>query len=307
MEKFKDEQTTAKGEKRAWVTLNNLKTLWFNTGTQCNLSCENCYIESSPKNDRLSYITKEDVAPFLLEIKNDKHNTELIAFTGGEPFLNPNMIEILTISLETGLDVLVLTNAYRVLKRHEKALKELKDKYGDKFHLRVSLDHYTKEIHEGQRGDATFTRTLDRIKWLFDEGFRVSIAGRSLLGEDSDKALTGYQDILNEFEIGLDLKELDNIVIFPEMKANEDVPEITVDCWGILKKSPDDQMCASERMIVKRKGNDHAVVLPCTLIAYDEKFELGKTLKESKKDVFLNHVFCAKFCVLGGASCSSAK
>lgn len=307
MKKFVDEKTTAKGETRAWVTLNNLKTLWFNTGTQCNLSCSNCYIESSPKNDRLVYITTNDVTPYLQEIKTEAYPTELIAFTGGEPFLNPNIISILGESLETNIDVLVLTNAYRVLKKHEGNLLELKGLYGDKFHLRVSLDHYTKEIHERERGDKTFQRTLERIKWLYDEGFKISIAGRSLINEDQDKALKGYQDLMDEFEIGLNLKELDNIVIFPEMKADEDVPEITTACWDILSKSPDDQMCASERMIVKRKGAEKPVVLPCTLIAYDEKFELGSTLKDANKDVYLNHAFCAKFCVLGGASCSSAK
>jgi hypothetical protein len=91
------------------------------------------------------------------------------------------------------------------------------------------------------------------------------------------------------------------------MIMDENVPEITTACWDILKKSPDDQMCATERMIVKRKGSDAPVVLPCTLLAYDTQFELGNTLKEAQTVVPLNHVFCAKFCVLGGASCSSAK
>jgi sulfatase maturation enzyme AslB (radical SAM superfamily) len=307
MKKFVEEKVTAKGEDRAWVTLNDLKTLWFNTGTQCNLSCSNCYIESNPTNDRLVYITKDDVTPYLEEIKTESYPTELIAFTGGEPFLNPNMISILGASLETGIDVLVLTNAFRVIKKHEVNLLELKDIYGDKFHLRVSLDHYTQEVHERERGDKTFERTLVRIKWLYDHGFKISIAGRSLINENQEDALKGYQNLLDDFEIGLNLKELDNIVIFPEMNADEDVPEISTGCWDILSKSPDDQMCASERMIVKRKGADTPVVLPCTLIAYDEKFELGNTLKSAEKDVYLNHAFCAKFCVLGGASCSSAK
>jgi len=63
-------------------------------------------------------------------------------------------------------------------------------------------------------------------------------------------------------------------------------------------------MCAHERMVVKRKGATHPVVLPCTLIAYDKDFELGITLEESFQRVYLNHPYCAQFCVLGGASCS---
>ena len=201
------------------------------------------------------------------------------------------------------LDVLVLTNAYRILKRHQQSLLELKNKHGDKLSLRISLDHFKKEVHEAERGKNTFDKTLESLKWLFDNGFNISIAGRSLVEEKN--AIIGYQELLNNRGINLKLKELDNIVIFPEMIFSEDVPEITTKCWDILNKKPDDQMCASERMIVKRKGEESPVVLPCTLIAYDENFDLGKTLKESKKDVYLNHSFCSKFCVLGGASCSS--
>jgi uncharacterized Fe-S cluster-containing radical SAM superfamily protein len=306
-EKFEDEKITAKNEDRAWVTLKSLKTIWFNTGTLCNLECSNCYIESSPKNDRLVYISQEDVRPYLKEIKTQNLPVELIAFTGGEPFLNPYIIGILNDSLETNLEVLVLTNAFRVLNKHKKSLLSLREKYGDKLHMRVSLDHYTESVHENERGAKSFNGALEGLKWLSDNEFNISIAGRSIVGEGSVTALEGYQKLLTGREIKIDLKMNDKIVIFPEMIEDENVPEITTGCWDILSKSPDDQMCASERMIVKRKGEDKAVVLPCTLIAYDKKFELGTSLEESNKDVYLNHVYCSKFCVLGGASCSSAK
>jgi hypothetical protein len=64
-------------------------------------------------------------------------------------------------------------------------------------------------------------------------------------------------------------------------------------------------MCASSRMVVKRKGADSPAVLACTLLAYDEQFELGTTLEEAEKPVALNPPHWAKFCVLGGASCSA--
>ena len=65
-------------------------------------------------------------------------------------------------------------------------------------------------------------------------------------------------------------------------------------------------MCATSRMVVKRKGADKPVVLACTLLAYEPQFELGQTLKEASRAVPLNHAHCAKFCVLGGASCSAS-
>src|SRR5690606_41113510 len=90
-----------------------------------------------------------------------------------------------------------------------------------------------------------------------------------------------------------------------EMDAAADVPEITEACWGILGKSPRDVMCASSRMVVKRKGAEKPVVVACTLLPYQPAFELGQSLKEASGEVSLNHPHCARFCVLGGASCSA--
>ena len=88
------------------------------------------------------------------------------------------------------------------------------------------------------------------------------------------------------------------------MDARHDVPEITTACWGILRKSPEEVMCASARMVVKRKDAVAPTVLACTLLAYDPQFELGRTLAEAMRSVSLNHPHCASFCVLGGAACS---
>jgi len=301
-QKFEDMYTTAKGEQRAHVKLQELKTLWFNTGTLCNLACDNCYIESSPTNDRLSYLTKNDVKPYLDEIKNDQLDTELIGITGGEPFLNPSIISIIELSLSYGFEVLILTNANRVIKRHEKALLDLKNQYGDKLHLRISLDHFTAKIHDQERGDGAFAKTVDQLKWLYDNNFNLSIASRSLIGETAQKSKDGHKQMFKSIGITLDLDS--KLVVFPEMKSKKDIPEITTACWDILNVKPENQMCASERMIIKNKGEDQPVVMPCTLIAYDKEFNLGNTLKDSKSEVYLKHQFCAEFCVLGGASCS---
>jgi len=78
-----------------------------------------------------------------------------------------------------------------------------------------------------------------------------------------------------------------------------------VDCWGILGVDPNDVMCASSRMVVKRKGAAAPVVVACTLLPYDARFELGPRLADALGSVPLNHPHCAKFCVLGGGSCVS--
>jgi hypothetical protein len=88
------------------------------------------------------------------------------------------------------------------------------------------------------------------------------------------------------------------------MDVRADTPEITTACWGILGKSPEGVMCATSRMVVKRKGAAAPAVVACTLIPYDDAFELGATIIDALGPVALNHPHCSKFCVLGGASCS---
>src|ERR1700681_412310 len=101
--KFQDPLVTARGERRAHVALKALETLWFNTGTLCNLTCQNCYIESSPKNDRLADLSAGAAARALREIGAPELGTRLIGFTGGEPFMNRELIAMLDDVLSRGL------------------------------------------------------------------------------------------------------------------------------------------------------------------------------------------------------------
>src|SRR4249919_3051505 len=96
--KFQDPRVTALGERRAWVALQSLDTLWFNTGTLCNLTCRYCYIESSPRNDRLVYLSAAEIGEYLDEIEMLRLRTSLIGFTGGEPFMNPALPEMLALT-----------------------------------------------------------------------------------------------------------------------------------------------------------------------------------------------------------------
>src|SRR3954469_9379840 len=108
--KSRPPRITAKGERRAQGALRGRDTLWINTGTLCNLTCQHCYIESSPKNDRLVYLTAAEVAEYLDEIEAGGLPPSLIGFYGGEPFMNPQLPGMLEDVLSRGLRALVLTN-----------------------------------------------------------------------------------------------------------------------------------------------------------------------------------------------------
>jgi MoaA/NifB/PqqE/SkfB family radical SAM enzyme len=302
--KFRDPIVTAAGDARAHVALRRLDTLWFNTGTQCNLTCANCYIESSPRNDRLAWLGVDDVRCYLDEIARETLPTRLIGFTGGEPFMNRDIIAMLDLVLSRGLQALVLTNAMRPMLKLRQALLGLKQRHGDNLTIRVSLDHHTPAVHEAERGRDSWSPTIEGLVWLAREGFRIDVAGRRFTAESEADMRAGYARLFAELGIPLDANDPVRLMLFPEMDPGRDVPEITTACWGILRKSPDDVMCASARMVVKRKDAPAPAVVACTLIPYDPRFELGRTLVEASGAVPLNHPYCASFCVLGGAACS---
>ncbi|MCB2046681.1 MAG: radical SAM protein [Novosphingobium sp.] len=303
--KFEDPLVTLDGTERASVPLVALETLWFNTGTLCNLACAGCYIESSPTNDALIYLGAGDVAHFLDDIASNDLPTREIGFTGGEPFMNPGIVAMLGDALSRGFEVLVLTNAMKPMRRHEAALLALQADHGGRLTIRVSLDHHTREIHEAERGPDSWQKALDGLKWLSTNGFSLAVAGRLLPHESETEAREGYASLFAQNDIAIDACDPAQLVLFPEMDASADIAEITVDCWQILGKSPADVMCATSRMVVHRKGEAAPRVAACTLLPYDPQFDLGGTLAEASTSVRLNHPHCARFCVLGGASCST--
>lgn len=291
--KWADAGLTAQGKARATVPPASLKMLWFNTGTLCNIECANCYIESSPRNDRLGYLRIHEMLPFLAEAS--EMGAVEVGFTGGEPFMNPDLLAMAGACLERGFSVLILTNAMSPMMNRKAELLAVRTRHPRGLRLRVSLDHHTAPLHDAERGAGSFEKALAGLRWLLDSGFHASVAGRSFLDEEPAAVRAGYARAA-----GRDVE----LTVFPEMGAPGDLPEITTECWGILDKSPESVMCASSRMVVKRRDAAAPSVLACTLIPYDARFELGRTLSESWRPVALQHPHCASFCVLGDASCS---
>lgn len=303
--KFRHPDITAKGEPRASVAFQGLSTLWVNTGTLCNITCPTCYIESSPENDRLVYLTVEDLRGALDEASTRGDPLREIGFTGGEPFLNPSFPDMMRMALNRGYRVLVLTNAMRPMMRpHVQAALNLLAEFQDRIVFRVSLDHWREDLHDEERGPGSFRAALDGLAWLHAQGFALAVAGRLRWGDTDAEMRAGFANLFAREGLAIDAADIATLVLFPEMDAQADVPEITTACWGILKKSPDSLMCAQTRMLVRRKGSTSPTYVSCTLLPYDPQFDMGATLGEAAQPVKLNHPHCAKFCVLGGASCS---
>ena len=193
-EKFADPDWTATRERRATVALDRLETLWINTGTLCNITCQNCYIESSPSNDRLVYITAAEAAAYLDEIAAGELGTREIGFTGGEPFMNPQLLAMLEDALQRGFEVLVLTNAMQPMQRPKikRGLLELRERFG----AAPDPARQPRPLHARPctRPSAARApgpgRSPGSTGWR-SNGFAIAIAGRTCWNESEEDSARG--------------------------------------------------------------------------------------------------------------------
>jgi predicted phosphodiesterase len=271
------------------VPLARLETLWINTGTLCNITCVDCFMESSPVNDALGYFP---LAAFLALLETAP---EEIGFTGGEPFMNPDILAMLEAALAAGRRVLVLTNAMRPMLRHQAALARLLADFSGRLRLRVSLDHYLPARHDELRGQGSFAASLKGVRFLAEAGPGLTVAARTPWGETEAMMRAGFGALFAEEGVALDPAAL---VLFPEMDVSSPAPPVTA---AALAAVPAEKpvMCASSRMVVWRKGAEAASFTPCTLLP-------GRDLVDARAPVTLDHPFCGQFCVYGGASCAGA-
>jgi hypothetical protein len=165
--------------------------------------------------------------------------------------------------------------------------------------MRVSLDHHTPALH-----DLNAAMAPSPSPWMGCAGWRgkgsrsTSPARASFGGEEEVAMRAGYARLFAEHGIAVTLS------IPLRWCSSRDGggarrAEISTACWGILDRAPEEMMCASSRMVVKRKGAGRPSVVACTLLPHDPRFELGVTLAEAWRPVALNHPHCARFCVLG--------
>lgn len=277
------------------LPLRQLETLWVNTGTLCNLSCTKCFMESTPTNDALSYFPLADLQTILSDTPPDLAE---IGFTGGEPFMNPEIMPMLEAALGAGCSVLVLTNAMRPLQRHQAALGELIRQHPTRVKMRVSLDHYKPAQHEALRGAGSFAPSMAGLAFLVKAGAVVSVASRTPWGETEAMMRAGFSGLFAQYGIPLDAQNPADLILFPEM--DEAAPSLPVTATALAAVPADKPlMCQVSRMVVHRKGAAHASFTPCTLLP-------EVTLVDIDSPVTLDHPHCGQFCVHGGASCVGA-
>src|ERR1700730_15650897 len=146
------------------VPLAHLDDLWFQVGgTLCNLACTHCFISCSPHNHSFAFLDLETVRRYLEE--SVPLGVKEYYFTGGEPFLNPDMVAILELTLRYG-PATVLTNGTVFKESWLRRLRRADDASGYSLEFRVSIDGFTKEANDPVRGDGTFERAMRGVRQL---------------------------------------------------------------------------------------------------------------------------------------------
>lgn len=315
--------TSPKGEARGYVEPKQvagryvLEDLWVMQGSLCDLKCTHCYTASSPANNRLQQIRFDELRPHLEAAA--RFGVQKIYFTGGEVFVNEDVLrgrapvnEDFLSSLACALElapVEILTNARRYIRNHFEALDRLRRRHGDRLRLRITLESPRAAEHDAIRGKGTFAQTVETIHQLQALGFvPILAAERPFLTEKSDEEIREHYRSLfrGSVEVNLieNILEMGHQLVQLGKQGRAPRPEvfITTNCFSILNKPAESLMCHFSRCLQKIEGRLR--YYPCPVIYDDARFELGSTLEESFRRVYVAHKNCYDYCLKGaGATC----
>lgn len=281
------------------VRMGKLQTVWFQVGgTICNLRCRHCFISCSPENDKFGFMSLETCRKYLEEARS-LGATEFY-FTGGEPFANPEICDILELALRYG-SATVLTNATLFRAATLDRLEAMAKQADHALEFRVSLDGYSAQMNDSIRGEGTFDRALEGVCRLVDRGFEPIITiARTWEGCD-EEALTGFRKTLTE--IGYHEPRLK---ILPLLKMGAEVDRGGAYCAEarVTTKMMEDfdharLQCSSSRLVTERG------VWVCPILPDSPAARMGDTLSDALRDYPLRHQACHT-CYQHGAICSNS-
>ncbi len=283
------------------VPLAALDQLWFQvSGTVCNLRCRHCFISCSPDNHSFWFMTREMVRSALDESAG--MNVKEYYFTGGEPFMNAEMAEILEDALAFG-PATVLTNATLLPPRRVAALREVQDRREHALTFRVSIDGHSPETNDPIRGEGAFDRAMEGVGHLVAAGFRpIVTAMQSWPCEDTPSVLEAFRDALGRvgYEAPL-LKILPPLLIGEEAERNRGYRACERVTHEMLHGYDLSQLLCTRARLVTASG-----VYACPILLDHPSARLADTLAEAVRiEAPLAEAACYT-CYANGAICSNA-
>lgn len=279
------------------LRLDALDTLWLQvTGTLCNIACLHCFISCGPKNHQHEMMTVQQVRAALDEAR--KQGVREYYFTGGEPFMHPNIRELITMTLEQG-PLTILTNGILIDNEMAVWLGETFRTAPYSFDLRVSLDGYTSEDNDNVRGKGTFKRIIAGIERLAANGINPVVTVTEVRPE---MGLPGERAAFLQFMRGLGLnkprlKFLVPFLIGREERRTRGYTEHELLHDGDLLPGEEQKLqCSSCRMVTDNG------VYPCPLLINVPGARMGDTLTDGLRPIKLAWQPCYT-CHVYGVTC----
>lgn len=165
---IEDKETSVYGGRANCLALDRLRECWFHLTSRCNLACGHCLFGSSPA-------SSETLPPDLLRqgLREARElGSNLLYFTGGEPFVYPDFPAIITELLtDPEVHVVILTNGL-LLAQYLPLLRALPR---ERLHLQISLDGL-EEHHDSLRGPGTFKRLMAVLDLLGQHHILITLA-----------------------------------------------------------------------------------------------------------------------------------
>jgi len=281
------------------IRLDALDNLWFQVaGTLCNIACGHCFISCSPANRSFRFMALEQVKRYLKE--SLQMGVKEYYFTGGEPFMNRQLLDILQLTLEYG-PATVLTNGMLITEKTARRLQELEAGSIYSLEIRVSLDGYSEEMNDAIRGKGVFQKTLRGVRLLYEYGFLPIITvAKTWEDRDDEAALKGFINLLKENGCARPrLKILPSLKIGREIARDRGYDRYEMVTGAMLEGYDCSQLICSNGRIATDRG-----VFVCPILIESEDAYLGETLKEATKSYRLKQQACYT-CYLYGAICSN--
>ncbi|MEM7231584.1 MAG: radical SAM protein [Planctomycetota bacterium] len=281
------------------VPLDNFDELWFQVGgTLCNLSCHHCFISCRPGNDTFRFLDLETVDKYLKE--SAELGVKEYYFTGGEPFLNRDLLPILERTLAIG-PATVLTNATVLTDKTIDRLEQLNRDSRYSLELRVSIDGYDAEHNDPIRGEGTFDAAMDGVRRLVGAGFLPIITiAQTWPEEESLTVFEGFVKTLNK--AGYDrprLKILPTLHLGAEVERTRGYEKLERVTDELLVGFDTSALLCTRGRIVTDRG-----VAVCPILIESDDAHLGSTLADARKPFELKHGACYT-CYQYGAICSN--
>src|SRR5581483_462511 len=281
------------------VPMRSMDTLWFQVaGTICNIACTHCFISCSPANHAHEMMSLAEIETRLEEAR--RLGVKEYYFTGGEPFMNRDLLAILEATLKQG-PATVLTNGMLLRPEICERLADLARRSEYSLDLRVSLDGFDRQAHDAIRGNGVWGRVMEGLRNLAAVGINpVVTVTEAADGAATKEGRERLLDLIRSFGF-----RKPRLKVMPLFRIGAEAERTRpYDPWEritpemLSEKDAAVLQCSSCRMVTSRG------VYVCPILIDEPAARMGKAIEETLRPFALRHGACHT-CWVTGMTCAT--